>query len=323
MYERYVAYGLELLSAFRLPGMTSTEDPELPGLALELLTDAELDAVWSGSERAPVWRGRLGDGSELTIERGVSGDLLFANDERARFHLDQSRRSLRCAPRVLGLDWQRTLLTKVLSSISVMRGYEALHASAVDSPWGAVAIACPSGMGKTTLALELIGRGWPLLSDDVLALADTPEGVLAYPGTPHMNVAMSASADPRISEVGATLGILAGELWVAAKEMTPSARRVRVICLLERRAGLPLEARPLPPNPLPLTPYILGLPDDAGRERSRFELYADLVGTASLMRLTCDAGDSPAELADLIVGALAGASAPALAVGGHGDTAIG
>lgn len=114
MEARYVAYGLELRSAFRLPGMTPNGDGGLPWLALELVTDAELDTVWSGSDMAPVWRGRLGDGSELAIGRGVTGDLLFANDERARFRLDPSGRSLLCAPRQVGLDWQRTLLTKVL-----------------------------------------------------------------------------------------------------------------------------------------------------------------------------------------------------------------
>src|SRR5450759_3777566 len=158
--EHYIAYGLALRSSFRLPGMVTTDEEGLPPLALELVTPAQLAAMWSGPDGMPVWRGCLGDGSDLTIERGTAGDLLFANGDRARFRLDPSVRSLSCAPRRAGLDWQRTLLTKVLSSIAVMRGYEALHASAVDSPWGAVAIAAPSGMGKTTLALELMARGW-------------------------------------------------------------------------------------------------------------------------------------------------------------------
>ena len=62
---------------------------------------------------------------------------------------------LDCAPCDSGLDWQRALISKVIPSISVMLGYEALHAATVESPQGVVAIMAPSGAGKSTLALEL------------------------------------------------------------------------------------------------------------------------------------------------------------------------
>jgi hypothetical protein len=315
METRYVAYGLALRSSFRLPGMVPTGEGGLPSLALELATPAELSTAWSGPDGPPAWRGRLGDGSDLTIERGVAADLLFTDGDRARFRLDPSGRSLACAPRRAGLDWQRTLLTKLLSSVSVMRGYEAMHASAVDSPLGAVAIAAPTGTGKTTLALELMRRGWPLLTDDVLTLAATPEGVWAYPGTPHMNVAASPSEGLPSEEIGPTLGLLAGERWVAARTAVCEARPVHAICLLERSRGLSLDAQILPPNPLSLAPYMLGLLDDAERARRRFELYADLTGSVTLMRLTCDLTDRPVDLADLIEQTLTGRPT-ALAVGG-------
>jgi hypothetical protein len=301
----YVAYGLALRSSFALPGMEPTGEQGLPVLELELVSPAQLALAWSGPDGPPAWRGRLGDGSDLEIQYGSAGDLLFTNGERARFRLDAGKRSLMCASLHPGLDWQRTLLTKVLSSISVMRGYEALHASAVDSPSGAVAIAAPTGMGKTTLALELMRRGWPLLSDDVLALASSPTGVLAYPATPHMNVAPSSLEGLAPQDVGGTLAILAGEHWLAAHDCARQARPMRAICLLERGPGLSLDLELLPPNPLPLAPYVLGLTGDVERERRRFELYADLMGSVTLMRLTCDASARPADLADLIQGALA------------------
>jgi hypothetical protein len=50
---------------------------------------------------------------------------------------------------------------------------------------------------------------------------------------------------------------------------------------------------------------MLGLDDDAGRERRRFELFAELVKTASLVRLTGDLHATPAELADAVEQALA------------------
>jgi hypothetical protein len=311
----YVAYGLALRSSFPLPGMPPVLELGLPALKLELVTPAQLARAWSGACGPPTWRGRLGDGSELEIEAGAGGDLLFANGTRARFRLDAEKRSLMCAPLCPGMGWQRTLLTKVLSSISVMLGYEALHASAVDSPSGVVAIAAPSGMGKTTLALELMRRGWPLMSDDVLALANTPEGVLGYPATPHMNVSASSSDGLATEDIGSALAVLAGERWIAAYDTARDARPVRAICLLERSAGLSLDVHVLPPNPLPLAPYVLGLTGDVERERRKFCLYADLMGSVTLMRLTCDASVRPSDLADLIEGTLADRP-PALAVGG-------
>jgi hypothetical protein len=312
---RYVAFGLALRSSFPLAGMAPADEQRLPVLELSLVSPAHLATAWSGPEGAPIWRGRLGDGGDLAIELGAAGDLLFANGARAGFRLDADMRSLLCAPVSGGLDWQRTLLSKVLSSIAVMRGYEALHASAVDSPVGVVAVAAPTGMGKTTLALELMRRGWPLMSDDVLALANTPDGVLAYPATPHMNIAASSLEDLAAGQIGTTLAVLAGERWITARDRGRHARPVRAICLLERRPGLALDVQLLPAGPLPLAPYILGLTGDVERERRKFALYADLAGSATLMRLTCDVSVPPADLADVIEGALAD-RLPALAVGG-------
>lgn len=311
MTTRYVAFGLEFRASFPLPGMTSDEAEDLPSLELELTTSRELQKAWSGSDEPPEWRGRLGDGLDLAIERGAAGDLRFSygerapsDNDRARFRLHPDMRRLDCAPSQSGLDWQRALIGKVLPAIGVMRGYEALHAAAVDSPYGVVAIMAPSGAGKSTLAIELLRRGWALFADDVLILDDTEGVVRAHPGTPHMNLAESLpdDADPRT--LGTILGILAGERWLAAHTMTKHPRPVRMVCLLERGPSLALATHTLASNPLLLAPYMLGLSTDAERQRSRFGLYADLMESAELVRLTAGFGHRPGQLADLVEQAL-------------------
>jgi hypothetical protein len=304
MQTRYAAYGLELRSAFPLPGMIPSAAGHLPSLNLALATPAELETAWSGANGPPVWRGMLGDGYDLAIEQGRGGDLLFTYGERARFRLDARLQSLTCAPTQDGLDWQRTLISKVLSSVSVMRGYEALHAGVVDSREGVVAIMGPSGSGKSTLASELLQRGWPLFADDVLTLENTDGTVRAHPGTPHMNLAEQPSDAIGDQAVGRTLGTLAEERWVAAHRTTQLPRPVRMLCLLERSPSLPLETRTLPSTPLLLAPYMLGLSTDAERQRSRFCLYADLMESATLVRLTASLEHPPAKLADLVEQAL-------------------
>jgi hypothetical protein len=311
---RYVAYGLALECSFELAGMTPSRGTGLPSLKLEMLSPQALARAYSGSDDPPIWRGQLGDGGELTIESGRADDLLIVDGDRADFLLHPSRESLACAPRRPGLGWQRTLLSKVLSVVSIRRGYEALHASAVDSPHGAVAIAAPPGTGKTTLALELMRDGWPLLADDVLALSVTPSGPVAHPGTPHMNLAVGAGDDRDADDRGVTLATIGDERWIAAHAVTGEPRPLHAVCLLRRAAGLSLDARVLPANPLTLAPFMLGLLGDARRGRSRFELYADIAASVALIGLTCDLAAGPAQLAERLRRTLAARSG-ALAVG--------
>jgi hypothetical protein len=308
MHTRYVAYGLQLRCSFLLPGMTPQTGAGLPELTIELISPRELDDRWSGPDGPPQWRGTLGDGSSLTLQRGVEGDTLFTNGRRARYRLDAASHTLHCAPWEQGQSWQQTLLGRILPNVSIATGYEALHASAVESPAGVVAVAAPSGMGKTTLALELMRRGWPLVTDDVLTLSEATGGVRAHPGTPHMNVAPN-QAGVLAEEIGTTLGMLAGEHWIAARATAEGARTVRMVCLLTRAPNLSLEARVLPAGPLPLSPYMLGLRADTERERRRFSLYAELASSATLLRLTSCTSDSRASLADRVEQTLADTAA--------------
>jgi hypothetical protein len=305
MQTSHQAYGLRLLCGFPLPGMAPHPAEGLPSLELDLTTPEELSGLWSGAPDGPTWQGTLGDGVGLTIEHGIEGDVLFTYGDRARFHLDAAIGALQCAPSQAGPDWQRALIGKVLPTIGLIRGYEALHAGVVDSPEGLIAIAGPSGAGKSTLSIELLRRGWPLFADDALTLEDHEGAVRAHPGTPHMNLAMNLpdAIDPQT--IGETLHILAGERWLTAHATVTRHRPVRMVCLLERGPGLTLESRALPANPLLLAPYMLSLSSEADRQRSRFCLYADLMESATLVRLTAGAEHPPAEIADELERALA------------------
>jgi hypothetical protein len=311
MATSYSAYGLRLVCPFELPGMraiTGVGD-DLPTLALEFVEPSNLDREWEATAASVEWRGRLGDGLDLTIERGKTGETLFVYGDRARFRLSADMHLLDCAPEHSGLDWQRALISKVLPTVSVMHGYEALHAAVLDSPEGVVAIMAPSGSGKSTLALELLARGWPLFADDALILQSTRAGVLAHPGTPHMNLAEDGPSAIDPQTVGKSLAILGGERWLSARAITTKPRPVRMLCLLRRGEELPTEIDTVAPSPLPLAPYILGLSSDEQRERGRFSLYADLMESSLLVTLTADLQQGPERLADLLEGALARARA--------------
>ncbi|HEX4463845.1 MAG TPA: hypothetical protein VH042_04305 [Solirubrobacterales bacterium] len=271
-------------------------------MALEMEPAARLESSWSGSASPKAWRGRLGDDQVFAIERGREGDLLFRYGARARFHLDAKRRRLGCAPSdPAGAAWRRMLLTRVLPNVGIAHGYEALHASAVLTDRGVVAIAAASGTGKSTLALELVKRGWPLFADDTVVLGRRGETIEAYPAAPFVNLP-AAAGDVR--SLGTDLGLVDGERWVAVANPAGAAAEVAAIVLLEREPGQLLGAGPAGGSPLVLAPFMLGLPDDEGRDSARFALYADLVERAQLLRLTADAALRPADLAEMLERAL-------------------
>jgi hypothetical protein len=303
MLESFPAFGLSIKARFPLPmPASSTADPELPSVALEMESPERLEAAWSGSASPRAWRGKLGDGQAFAIERGQGGDLLFRYGARARFHFDSKRARLGCVPSdPAAFAWRRVLLTRVLPNLSIARGYEALHASGVLTDRGVVAIVAASGTGKSTLAVELIRRGWPLFADDTLVLRRRDNVVEAHPSAPFINLPVSAGD---VRSLGADLGPIDGERWVAVENSPGAASQIAAIVLLERGPGKPLSARPISRSPLALAPFMLGLPDDDGRDADRFALYADLVERVPLLRLTAGAGDRPTDLAETLERAL-------------------
>ena len=311
MATHQTAFGLNLRGPLSLPGLPEATT-ELPELQLRVVDAAELDAAWSGAATPGSWRGTLRDGAELTIRWGRDGDLLFGYGTDAGYLFDPAAASLLCAPaEPSSLAWQRVLLSRVLPVVAIACGYEALHAAAVQTPAGVVAVAGASGAGKSTLAAELVRRGHRLVGDDVLVVGRGSGEVVAFPGGAHLSLEPGEE-----SALGAeVLGELGGKLWTVVADAAREPAPVTAIVLLERGDG-PVAAEELPASPLPLAPFMLGLPDDEGRDGERFALYADLVEGGRLLRLS-GAAEAPAgEFAAALEEAL-GVSAPAAAGAGR------
>jgi hypothetical protein len=170
--------------------------------SLHLLREATAAATGrtlelSVAERHALTNGWPADAELLCDQRERDGRVSFRIefDERAgyliegpaygRHLLDSSGRRASCAPEDHAeAAWQRLLIAQVLPFAAVLRGLEVLHASAVVTNFGAVALAGPSRSGKTTLALELCRRGARFLTDDVLALELAGGQLLGHPGAP-------------------------------------------------------------------------------------------------------------------------------------------
>jgi hypothetical protein len=164
----YRAFALPLRSSFPLPGLAPTA-AEPGALSLRLAPHSQIRRLWSGADGEPVWTTAI-DGRPYAMTLGRGGDYLMAYGEEARFLLSADLRELRCTLARPGEpSWRRFLLDTVLWSVSLLRGVELLHASAVQSGAGVTAFAAFSGGGKTSVARELLLHGATLFADDIVA----------------------------------------------------------------------------------------------------------------------------------------------------------
>jgi hypothetical protein len=80
------------------------------------------------------------------------------------------------------------LLGPVMGFVLRLRGVTCLHASAVAISEHAVGLAGFPGAGKSTAAAAFARNGYPVITDDVVALAEEGETFLVPPGYPRVNL---------------------------------------------------------------------------------------------------------------------------------------
>lgn len=312
------AFGLGLRTDLTLPGAWARQTLTEPILRLRSACFAELAASWSGLDGIG-WEGTL-DGAPFVVERGRAGDHRFVHgnppDERgapcagtrAIHHLSADARVLRCAPSdPAEQSWWRVVLDSVLFTVALLQGYEALHAGAVATPDGAIAITATTGGGKSTLLSELLVRGLTLMADDVLVLEPGGAGApRSHPAPPLMT--LPAARLPMLSEALSpkppqTLASLAEERWIAMPvhcEPLPLA----AVVVLNRGPGFATELRRANHPLAALLGSLLRFPRTRERERSRFEMAGAIAAHVPIWQLNADPSVSVETLAGVLLAEL-------------------
>jgi hypothetical protein len=121
----------------------------------------------------------LPDGSTY-VQWDAVGEFLVAADG-SRIFWRRSRES--CSE-----SFQVYMLGQALSFAMVKQRFEPLHATVVAVDDRAVAFLGNSASGKSTLAACFIDAGYRLLTDDLLVLKESSEGILAFPGPPRIKL---------------------------------------------------------------------------------------------------------------------------------------
>lgn len=170
---KYVAYGLNILSEYRLPELL-TADFEAPDVSIRLRKLAFVEKK-AGGYRSVTFEHENGYGCFI---RGV-GAVWVKNQQDIYIdpYTDAEARGF------------RFLISGVaLGLLLDLRGMFTLHASAVAKDGKAIAFVGPKGAGKSTTVAYFCSRGYSLLTDDLLALRTADDYVTAYPGFPGLKL---------------------------------------------------------------------------------------------------------------------------------------
>ena len=267
-----------------------------PEVELVDVDPAELDAAWPATGAMVVSdRGREGAPRMQIAEHLRAGWRLRADGYGAALVSRDGTRVLCAAGAVPRARWERYLLAQVLPFTAGVRGIEQLHAAAVVLRGAAVAVAAPSGAGKSTVARALLERGADLLADDVVSVTDDPKGLRAHPGPGLMSLRPPGAA---------------GEGTMTAVPVHPDAAPLAAVWLLERGPHadrLTVERVAGDPRPLLAAAYNLVLRHPE-RLAAQFDLCAKIMRMADLNRIRAAPETPPEEIAAAIE---AGAARPA------------
>jgi hypothetical protein len=315
-------------------------EASLPSLEIRSYVSTQaIEDSWSGLQEIG-WEGVI-DGAPFVVERGIAGDHRFvhgthpdgvravdhlspADGVRAVHHLSADASVLQCAPAdPVDSSWWRVVLDSVLFTVALLQGYEALHAGAVATPDGVIAITAASGGGKSTLLSELLGRGLALMADDVLVLAgrggmgearggmgegrggtheargiDFSLSPLSYPAPPLMTVPKTRLS--MLGEGNLIISSLEDEHWIAVP-VYPEPLPLKTLVVLDRQPGLQLSLKKIEDPLAPLMGSLMNFPRTPERQRTRFELAGTLASQTTLWRLTADVDTPPDVLADTLL----------------------
>jgi hypothetical protein len=323
-------FGLTLHSSYRLLGLSPSSVSGLPAVSLSLgappgtdeskyraheSSDHMADSVQDG-RRGHVLRDiRYPNGATaMSIEQSPRGDYWIVAPQFGTHRVDAAGATVSSLP-APGLEpwrWQRLLIGQVLPLLAALRGYETLHASAVVIDGVAFGLLGDPGAGKSTLAASLALRGQQLLSDDVLAVSLSSDGLpLAHRGSlvltlrPEQGKLASGLIDAGAAE---PLGSEDKQLLTLDAGAAPAAAPLGALFLLAREEGKPFgEPREASVLDLMRFSYIRYVQSPA-RLVGQLEVQSGIAGSVPLVPVCVSASESPSALAGRLeahMGALA------------------
>lgn len=145
--------------AFRAGAPGEVPAVSRPGRVLARLPRTDGDGAFFTVTQDEDWTMRVHGVCDVVIDRGL---------DAATFHLDPRADPAMASVLAGGL---------VVSTLLILRGHLVLHAGAVQTESGVVAVTGASGMGKSTVSTLLCRAGARLVTDDVLRVDIGTDGI--------------------------------------------------------------------------------------------------------------------------------------------------
>lgn len=189
----YSLYGFTLASerAFITPLTPATGEPMLTFTCVD---EAPLVVDWASQQPCCRSPHHNGEGASIWQFYRLGEWDVVRCPRIADFYLRPTELLCHRCPLAAEEQWEQEhwleirLLGTVFAFWLEHRGIPVLHAAAVATPYGAVAFLADSGSGKSTLASTFVGAGYPLLTDDNLAIRQEGAAFRALPGYPQMRL---------------------------------------------------------------------------------------------------------------------------------------
>jgi len=169
----YSAFGLNISSEVELPGMIEIDSENKFHVQISLnkvnilpFKDIDSPNYFVDGKNVYLWwdgigKVKISDGTQIIVDPSSN--------------LNSNETSI--IPFLLG---------PVMSILLHQRGLLVLHGSSIKVNNGAIAFLGYRGLGKSTTAINLYKKGYPLITDDILAVEFNKEGLpVVYPGYPH------------------------------------------------------------------------------------------------------------------------------------------
>ena len=188
-----VVYGLRLAASSAIPGLPPRLDSRVPDVRIWLKDLSAFPSTFH--ERIDVFHTSpdvIASGQPNLRVGRFAGEKHFGF-----FYGDGVRFAVERSGRELWADWPDNysledactyLLGPVMGFVLRLLGTVSLHASAVAVADRAIALVGLPGAGKSTTAAAFASAGFPVLSDDIVALADQGTQFLVQPGYPRVNL---------------------------------------------------------------------------------------------------------------------------------------
>lgn len=190
----YSVFGLYLHSNQPIPGLANL--PDRPSVDVQVWLD--LQPLWLSQQLELLSsigyvsddRDEKGDPIWMLQQLGNGDYLQLSYCDRTQFIIDRAGTEIWATwPEELTLEDTATyLLGPVLGLVLRLRGITCLHASAVAVGKKAIVLVGASGAGKSTTAAAFAKLGYPVLSDDIVALTVRENTFSVQPAYPRLRL---------------------------------------------------------------------------------------------------------------------------------------